>query len=1194
MPSYLMLFLILAVAVSAVNIDPKVLEEIEKNGTAKVIIQMNEPSAQQIQRLTLTVNKYQKKTIETAKLKKQAIKISQDSVIKNLTQNEFKPKNQLENSNIISGDITLNGLNKLNLTEIVSIFLDLPIYESLNQSVPFINGNAVHSIELNGINITGKGQTICILDSGIESTHPALSNCNPGNGSNINWSLCQNIDYGWDYSNNDSYPEDDTGHGTHVTGTIISNNSVYKGVAPDAHIIVMKVLSHGTGYTSDEILAIDWCTSNRDAYNISVISMSLGSSQTYNTSCDAEFPSIAQVINNAVAKNISVIVASGNFAFSNSIASPACITNATSVGASSVLSNNVNIITNSGSLLDLIAPGISITSTYIGGGFSTMLGTSMATPHVSGAFALSNQYWQQVYNKTPTPNEILNKFKITGARAYDAKNGMNFSRIDILAALQPYVNFTSSSTANNTNTLNNSVWINITSDVDLTNATLEVTLPNSSKINHSMTQNNATNYQYNLLLNQEGNYTYTAYGNDSILLGASSLMTLTSSSLITVNQPTNNSHHNSAFNLNITLTALTNQNITNSTYNITNSSGFNIQSNANLSINQNSFNWTDLVNISNSTFPDDNYTLNITGETSDGLTENKLITFTVDKTAPLIFAHNITPTNIYRNDTVIIAVNTTDTYLNTSLVYLESNYTGTLTNHTMNLEIGDLYNYTLNATNLTVNANITYSFYSTDFAGNINVSENYSFIVQNYIPYNVTINYTLNLIEVGNSTQFNATVIDLDGDNLTYFWDFNDTTNSSSQNATHTFETTGNFTILLNVSDGYSYNHTTINITVNDTKPPFLRQLSYDTSVHIESEGNQTVEFETFDYSGITLANLTANNTNETTSTCNSNITSWNCSFTWQNFTIGTYQFFLNLTDNLSHTNITTNYTFSVVSCHDGSRNGDETGTDCGGSCSACSVPTSDSDSGSSPSGGSGGGGGGGGGGGAASVAAASAETSSSDSTGNQDSGTAHPATTRTTSQSAADPVIARAENTLTLVKDKVVSLNVEHANLPVKTLSIQSNKDQPVNVKFTSYRAPPQEVKPLTNSYQYFEMTPDVHNDGIENAAITFTVSKQWLQENNYLSETVALNVFEEKKQSWKKIKTQQAVQEDQENLYFEAEIPHFSFYSITASDKLPWYNEALSNKIFIISASAILVLLIITIIILIKHGERKVKKDH
>src|SRR3989339_401153 len=315
----------------------------------------------------------------------------------------------------------------------VVVVRDKEFSVTLDVSVSQIGGNDSWALRSNGANITGAGQTVCIIDTGVNYTHAAFGGCYGNNNAS---SECKVIG-GYDFVNGDTYPMDDEGHGTHVAGIVASSDLTYSGVAPNVKIIAMKAMDdNGNGDGGDIAAAIDWCVANSSRFNISVISMSLGDNSTYNTYCSGNY--FESFIDAAVAKNISVVVSAGNcdgVGQTNctiGVAVPACVKNATRVGAV----NDLDVIDfMRGALFELMAPGSNIISSVIGGGFGSKSGTSMAAPHVAGSIALIRQYLVNS-EQTKSVAEIDSILNASGIRLDDSVgSGYNFTRINVYDAL---------------------------------------------------------------------------------------------------------------------------------------------------------------------------------------------------------------------------------------------------------------------------------------------------------------------------------------------------------------------------------------------------------------------------------------------------------------------------------------------------------------------------------------------------------------------------------------------------------------------------------------------------------------------------------------------------------------------------------------------------------------------------------------
>ncbi|BBH67266.1 hypothetical protein ACTI_39510 [Actinoplanes sp. OR16] len=169
---------------------------------------------------------------------------------------------------------------------------------------------------------------------------------------------------------------DCNGHGTHVAGTV--GGSTY-GVAKAVKLVGVRVLNcSGSGTTAGVIAGVNWVTSN--AVKPAVANMSLGGGAS--TSLDT-------AVANSIASGVTYAVAAGNSNANASTASPARVASAITVGATTRTDARASY-SNYGSVLDIFAPGSSITSAWYtsSSATNTISGTSMASPHVAGAAAL--------------------------------------------------------------------------------------------------------------------------------------------------------------------------------------------------------------------------------------------------------------------------------------------------------------------------------------------------------------------------------------------------------------------------------------------------------------------------------------------------------------------------------------------------------------------------------------------------------------------------------------------------------------------------------------------------------------------------------------------------------------------------------------------------------------------------------------
>jgi subtilisin family serine protease len=207
----------------------------------------------------------------------------------------------------------------------------------------------------------GAGVTIYVIDTGVRITHHDFGG---------------RASYGWDFVDGDATADDGYGHGTHVAGT--AAGEAY-GVAKKAHIIAVRVLDNeGSGTTAQVVAGIDWVATH--AVRPAVANISLGG---------APDPTLDAAVRNAIASGVTFAVAAGNDGVSASLGSPSRVQEAVTVAASDRHDAQARF-SDWGARVDLYAPGVRITSDVNTSDTATAVysGTSMATPHVTGAAAL--------------------------------------------------------------------------------------------------------------------------------------------------------------------------------------------------------------------------------------------------------------------------------------------------------------------------------------------------------------------------------------------------------------------------------------------------------------------------------------------------------------------------------------------------------------------------------------------------------------------------------------------------------------------------------------------------------------------------------------------------------------------------------------------------------------------------------------
>ncbi|WP_281974390.1 S8 family peptidase [Halobacillus litoralis] len=244
----------------------------------------------------------------------------------------------------------------------------------------------------------GEGSVVAIIDTGCQLDHPDLED-----------RIIDGKNFTNDYQGDRENFNDNNGHGTHVAGTIaaIENGEGVVGVAPKSKILVLKVLSEdGSGEYRWIIDAVDFALQWRgpNGEKVRVISMSLGGpdeSQELHTS-----------IKTAIDQGVSVVCAAGNEGDgrenTSEYAYPGAYNEVIQVGAVDD-KRSLADFTNTNDQIDLVAPGVSVLSTYLEGKYARLTGTSMATPHVAGGLALLIPLVEKQFQRSMSEAEIYSQ-----------------------------------------------------------------------------------------------------------------------------------------------------------------------------------------------------------------------------------------------------------------------------------------------------------------------------------------------------------------------------------------------------------------------------------------------------------------------------------------------------------------------------------------------------------------------------------------------------------------------------------------------------------------------------------------------------------------------------------------------------------------------------------------------------------------
>ena len=383
---------------------------------------------------------------------RQRLSALQSRVLSRLSPLSRRVVHQYATLPYVALDVDASALAALdNAPDVIQVLEDRIVRPVLTESAPLIQADQAWAAGYDGT-----GMTIAVLDTGVEASHPFLAGkvveeaCYSSDQPGLSSPFCPN-GLSQQIGPGAAAPcwLDGCYHGTHVAGIAAGNGGPagqpFSGVARGADIMAVQVFSQIDnaiacggfapclgGFTSDIIAGLERVYAVAASRNVVAVNMSLGEGQFF-AQCDSQ--PYKPMIDSLRSIGVASIIAAGNDGDTSSMMSPACVSSAVSVGATDK-SDHVAWFSNVASFLSLFAPGENILSSVTGGDFDFVSGTSMASPHVAGAWAVLKQA-----DPGASVTDVLNALRNTGKPITDTRAGgtVTAPRVNVFEALASLV-----------------------------------------------------------------------------------------------------------------------------------------------------------------------------------------------------------------------------------------------------------------------------------------------------------------------------------------------------------------------------------------------------------------------------------------------------------------------------------------------------------------------------------------------------------------------------------------------------------------------------------------------------------------------------------------------------------------------------------------------------------------------------------